>query len=148
MSPSDRSVPQAETNFKVSVTGRLSADAVLISMSPYSRLRAVAFDFDIVRPNSRAQTILKVAPYEFDWHPNYVLKTPRPLEKGTLLRWTATFAPRANSTSDRDSVAEPPWGEESWSEIMTGFFDVAVDAPVDAASIRVLDRVTDSKAGR
>jgi hypothetical protein len=100
-------------------------------MFPHMHLRGVAFDFDIVGPNGRVETLLKVKPYKFNWQLNYVLKTPRMLSKGTRLRWTGYFDNSPNNPDNPDPAAEVRWGEQSWEEMMIGFFDVGVDPAVD-----------------
>jgi hypothetical protein len=59
------------------------------------------------------------------------LKTPRLLPKGTKLLWTGYFDNSANNPRNPDPKAEVRWGEQSWEEMMVGFFDVAVEANVD-----------------
>jgi len=75
--------------------------------------------------------LLRVKPYDFFWQQSYPLKTPRLLPKGTKLLWTAWFDNSANNPHNPDPKAEVHWGEQSWEEMMVGFFDVAVEANVD-----------------
>ena len=131
MGRDDLRIPPGEANYKASVSGTLPADALLISMFPHMHLRGAAFDFEIVGSNGQIETLLRVKPYRFTWQLNYVLQTPRLLPKGTVLRWTGTFDNSANNPSNPDPAAEVRWGEQSWEEMMIGFFDVAVDAGID-----------------
>jgi hypothetical protein len=44
-----------------------------------------------------------------------------------VLRWTGYFDNSPNNPRNPDPTAEVTWGEQSWEEMMIGFFDVAVD---------------------
>jgi hypothetical protein len=131
MGRDDLRIPPGEANYRASVSGTLPGDALLIGMFPHMHLRGVAFDFDIVGPGGYIEPLLKVKPYNFNWQLNYVLKQPRLLRKGTRLRWTGYFDNSANNPFNPDPAAEVKWGEQSWEEMMIGFFDVAVDPSTD-----------------
>jgi hypothetical protein len=97
-------------------------------------LRGSAFEYEIINPNGRIETLLKVKPYRFDWQLEYILETPRLLPKGTTLRFTGYFDNSPNNPYNPDPTAEVRWGEQSWEEMMIGFFDVAVDPHIDKHS--------------
>jgi hypothetical protein len=131
MGRDDLRIPSGDRDYRASVSGTLPSDALLISLFPHMHLRGTRFDFDIVGPGGYHETILKVKPYNFNWQLNYILATPRLLRKGTRLRWTGYFDNSANNPSNPDPSAEVVWGEQSWDEMMIGFFDVAVDPAVN-----------------
>jgi hypothetical protein len=131
MGRDDLRIPPGEAKYQASVSGRLPGDALLLSLFPHMHLRGVAFDFDITGENGRVETLLRVKPYRFDWQLNYILKQPRLLAKGTVLRWTGYFDNSANNPLNPDPSAEVTWGERTSDEMMIGFFDVAVDPDVD-----------------
>jgi len=113
------------------VSGTLPNDALLISMLPHMHLRGKSFEYQIVQPAGRVETLLKVNNYDFNWQINYRLKEPRPLRAGTRLLFSAEFDNSANNPRNPDPKAEVRFGEQSWEEMMIGFFDVAVDAALD-----------------
>lgn len=127
MGRDDLRIPPGDSNYRASVSGTMPRDALLISLFPHMHLRGSAFEFDIAGPNGAVETLLRVKPYDFYWQLNYVLKTPRLLPKGTILRWTGYFDNSANNPKNPDPTAEVTWGEQSWEEMMIGFFDIAVD---------------------
>jgi hypothetical protein len=131
MGRDDLRIPPGERAYRASVSGTLPNEALLISMFPHMHLRGTAFDFEIVGSHGRVEPLLKVKPFRFDWQLNYVLKTPRLLPKGTVLRWTGYFDNSPQNPYNPDPSAEVVWGEQSWDEMMIGFFDVAVDPSVD-----------------
>jgi hypothetical protein len=124
-------IPPGAADYHASVSGTMPRDAQLISMFPHMHLRGSAFEYSIVQPDGGIETLLRVKPYDFFWQQSYPLKTPRLLPKGTKLQWTAWFDNSANNPHNPDPKAEVHWGEQSWEEMMVGFFDVAVEANVD-----------------
>ncbi len=126
-------IPPEDPSYHVSVTGTLPNDALLISLFPHMHLRGKSFEYSIARPNGNVETLLKVNDYDFNWQLNYRLSEPRMIPAGTRLLWSANFDNSSNNPRNPDPEAEVRFGEQSWEEMMIGFFDVAVDAGIDKA---------------
>jgi hypothetical protein len=124
-------IPPGDSNYRVQVSGTLPNDALLIAMFPHMHLRGKAFEYLITEPNGHVETLLKVNHYDFQWQLNYRLAKPRLLKAGTHLTWVGTFDNSPNNPRNPDAAAEVRFGEQSWEEMMIGFFDVLVDASVD-----------------
>ncbi len=137
-------IPPGDPNYRVQVSGTLPNDALLISMFPHMHLRGKAFEYLITEPNGHVETLLKVSHYDFQWQLNYKLATPRPLKAGTHLTWVGYFDNSANNPSNPDPTAEVRYGEQSWEEMMIGFFDVVVDAGVDKQKFFERKKSTDA----
>ena len=127
-------IPPEDPSYRVSVSGTLPNDALLLGLFPHMHLRGRSFEYAIVRPNGAVETLLKINHYDFNWQLNYRLSEPRLIPAGTRLRWTAYFDNSANNPLNPDPKAEVRFGEQSWEEMMIGFFDVAVDAAIDKAA--------------
>lgn len=127
-------IPPGEPNYRVPVSGTLPNDALLISLFPHMHLRGKAFEYLVAAPNDRFTTLLKVSNYDFNWQLNYRLAQPRLLPVGTRLVCAGYFDNSANNPRNPDPTAEVRFGEQSWEEMMIGFFDVAVDAAIDKAT--------------
>lgn len=119
-------IPPGEANHRVSVSGRLPNDALLLGLFPHLHLRGKAFEYELIEPGGLVERLLKVEPYDFSWQLAYRLKHPRPLRKGQLLRFTAWYDNSANNPRNPDPSREVRYGEQSSDEMMVGFFDVAV----------------------
>ncbi len=131
MGKDDLRIPPRERNYSASVSGTLPNDALLVSLFPHMHLRGKAFEFEIVRPGGNVETLLHVKNFDFNWQLSYVLEKSRLIPKGTRLRWTGYFDNSASNVRNPDPEAEVVWGEQSWEEMMIGFFDVAVDPDID-----------------
>lgn len=125
-------IPPGEANYRVPVSGTLPNDALLISLFPHMHLRGKAFEYLVAKPNSGKFTmLLKVSNYDFNWQLNYRLAEPLLLPAGTRLACAGYFDNSPNNPRNPDPPAEVRFGEQSWEEMMIGFFDVAVDAGID-----------------
>jgi hypothetical protein len=124
-------IPPGDPDYRVSVSGTLPNDALLIGLLPHMHLRGKAFEYLILGPNGAVETLLKVSNYDFHWQLNYRLAEPRLLRSGTRLEWVGYFDNSRNNPRNPDPSAEVRFGEQSWEEMMIGFFDVLVDAGVD-----------------
>jgi hypothetical protein len=124
-------IPPGDSNYRVQVSGTLPNDALLIGMFPHMHLRGKAFEYLITEPSGHVETLLKVNHYDFQWQLNYRLAQPRLIKAGTHLTWIGYFDNSPNNPGNPDPTAEVRYGEQSWQEMMIGFFDVVVDATID-----------------
>ncbi len=124
-------IPPGDSNYRVQVSGTLPNDALLIGMFPHMHLRGKAFEYLISGPKGHVETLLKVNNYNFQWQLSYRLAEPRLIKAGARLTWVAYFDNSPNHPGNPDPTAEVRYGEQSWEEMMIGFFDVLVDAGMD-----------------
>lgn len=124
-------IPPGVPDYQVTAFGTLPNDALLLGFFPHMHLRGKAFEFDRVVENGQREIMLKVSPFDFYWQLSYRLAEPLALKKGTRLEWTAWFDNSANNPRNPDPEVAVRYGQQSWEEMMIGFFDVAVDPGVD-----------------
>ena len=94
-------------------------------------LRGKDFRFDLRHPDGRTEVLLNVPRYDFDWQFYYYLKEPIQLEAGTAIECLAHFDNSPNNPENPDPTAEVRWGDQSWEEMMIGFFEIGFDASHD-----------------
>lgn len=123
-------IPPGDPDHRVEVRGSLPNDALLLSFFPHMHLRGKTFEYNILE-GGRARTLLRIAHYNFYWQLSYRLAEPIPLKAGTVLQAVATFDNSKNNPHNPDPDSAVTWGEQTWAEMMVGFFDVAVDPAID-----------------
>jgi hypothetical protein len=123
-------IPPGADDFRVEVQGTLPNDATLLSLFPHMHLRGKRFEYDLVRPDGSIETLLAVN-YHFHWQLSYRLAEPRLLKAGTKLRAVAWYDNSRNNPYNPDPNATVTWGDQTYQEMMVGFFDVAVPAKMD-----------------
>ena len=124
-------IPPGAPAYPVESRWVLSRDVELLSLLPHMHLRGKDFQFDLRYPDGRSETLLKVPNYDFDWQFFYYLKQPRSLPAGTAIECLAHFDNSPNNADNPDPSAEVRWGDQSWEEMMIGFFQIAFDAADD-----------------
>ncbi|MGA8025595.1 MAG: thiol-disulfide isomerase [Bryobacteraceae bacterium] len=124
-------IPPGDPDHRVEVQGTLPNDALLLSFFPHMHLRGKTFEYNILEGGGRVRTLLRIRHYNFSWQLSYRLAEPIPLKAGTRLQAVATFDNSKNNPHNPDPDSAVTWGEQTWSEMMVGFFDVAVNPSVD-----------------
>ncbi len=127
---SDFVIPPGVDDYRVEVHGTMPNDAVLLSFFPHMHLRGKRFEYNIVHADGTAETLLRVN-YNFYWQLSYRLSHPRPIAAGTTLQAVAWFDNSKNNAHNPDPTSAVYWGDQTYDEMMVGFFDVAVPANVD-----------------
>ena len=141
-------IPPGVPNYRVEVHGTLPNEATLLSFFPHMHLRGKRFEYNLVHREeksagasdgsapSRFEPLLRVN-YHFHWQMSYRLATPMHLPAGTELQAVAWFDNSRDNPHNPDPDAAVRWGEQTYDEMMVGFFDVAVDAKLDKRSFFV-----------
>jgi hypothetical protein len=137
-------IPPGVPDYRVEARGTLPNDALLLSLFPHMHLRGKRFEYNIIHrdeqvsgrkegevsPRPTIQTLLRVN-YHFHWQMSYRLAEPRLLKAGTELQAVAWYDNSANNPHNPDPGAAVRWGDQTYDEMMVGFFDVAVAAGLD-----------------
>jgi hypothetical protein len=123
-------IPPGADNYRVEVSGTLPNDCTLLSFFPHMHLRGKRFEYNLVRPDGQTETLLRVN-YDFYWQLSYRLAEPRFLKAGTKLQAAAWYDNSANNPHNPDPESPVRWGDQTYNEMMVGFFDVAVPAHID-----------------
>ena len=124
-------IPPGDPDHRVEIHGTLPNDALLLSFFPHMHLRGKTFEYNIIKPGGKIETLLRIPHYDFYWQLSYRLADPIPLTAGTTLQAVATFDNSKNNPHNPDSESAVTWGEQTWAEMMVGFFDVGVDPSID-----------------
>ena len=123
-------IPPGAADFRVEARGSLPNDATLLSFLPHMHLRGKRFEYNLLRSGEKPETLLRVN-WDFYWQLSYRLAEPLPLKAGTELQAIAWYDNSRNNLHNPDPDAAVHWGDQTYDEMMVGFFDVAVPAGVD-----------------
>ena len=129
-------IPPQDPNYEVNSKIQLQDDATLVSFLPHMHYRGKDFEYRVVYPTGEKETLLSVPKYDFNWQLSYDLAQPKLLPKGTVIECTAHFDNSPNNPYNPDPTKEVHFGEQTWEEMMIGFFDVAV--PVDKTAMDLM----------
>jgi thiol-disulfide isomerase/thioredoxin len=116
-------IPPGAGDHRVTATAGFDRDSVLLSLSPHMHLRGKSFEFCLVLPDGRRETLLSVPRYDFNWQTNYVLAQPRRVPKGSKLECSAHYDNSSDNPNNPNPRAFVIWGDQTWDEMMLGYFD-------------------------
>ncbi len=119
-------VPAGDPDYRVDARVTLYEEATLVSLLPHMHLRGKAFEFRVVYPDGRKETLLVVPHYSYDWQLSYYLDRPLRLPRGAVIECTGWFDNSANNLRNPDAGKVVRFGAQSWDEMMIGYFEVAV----------------------
>jgi hypothetical protein len=120
-------IPPGDPNYRVDSKITLQADTLLTALLPHMHLRGKDFEYRAIYPSGEKEILLRVPRYDFSWQLWYTLSEPKLLPAGTTIECTAHFDNSPNNPANPDPTKEVRFGEQSWDEMMIGFFDVAID---------------------
>jgi hypothetical protein len=123
-------IPPGAENHRVEAWGTLPNDAVLLSFFPHLHLRGKRFEYNIIPRPGILETLLRVN-YDFYWQLSYRLAEPKLLKAGTRIQAVAWYDNSRKNPHNPNPNATVRWGDQSYEEMMVGFFDIAVPRSVD-----------------
>ena len=127
-------IPPGDPNYRVPAKATLPNGGTLLSFFPHMHVRGKAFEYKLTQPGEEEDVLLKVPNYNFNWQLTYRLAKPLEIKPGAQMEMAGWFDNSPNNPHNPDPKTEVRWGEQSWEEMMIGFFDVAVPAEMDRRS--------------
>ena len=121
-------IPAGDPNYRVDAEFELGADVMLYGLHPHMHGRGKDFEYRVKFPAGETRTLLRVPNYRATWQLWYDLTEPLALPKGARIECTAHFDNSPNNPLNPDPSKEVVWGDQSWDEMMVGFFNVVFDA--------------------
>ena len=119
-------IPPGDPNFRVDAKNTFPNGATILNFFPHMHLRGKAFEYRAVYPDGRSEVLLSVPKYDFFWQLDYRLKEPLVIPPGTTIECTAWYDNSPNNPKNPDPAATVRFGEQSWEEMMIGFYDVVI----------------------
>jgi len=124
-------IPAGDPNYRVDSRFELGRDARIVAFLPHMHLRGKDFEYRVRYPDGRVETLLKVPQYSLSWQLSYFPKGDLVLPAGAVMECTAHYDNSANNPNNPDPAKVVRQGDQSWEEMMIGFFDVAIDPGTD-----------------
>ena len=120
-------IPPQAANHRVEATSApLPKSARLLALNPHMHLRGKSILYEAVLPSGERTTLLDVPHYDFNWQTSYRFTDPLEFSEGTRLHCVAHFDNSADNLNNPDPTETVRWGEQTWDEMMIGYFDYVV----------------------
>jgi hypothetical protein len=120
-------IPAGDGNFKAEAIIPVANEMTMLSLFPHMHLRGKGFQYDLIYPNGETKTLLRIDHWSLAWQLSYKLAEPIRLTPGMKVKATAWWDNSANNPSNPDPSKDVKWGDQSWEEMLVGFYDVAVN---------------------
>lgn len=129
----DLVIPAGADNHKVEANSTIRADSQLLTLMPHMHVRGKAFLYEAIYPDGKKETLLDVPAYDFNWQTAYRLAEPKKLPAGTRIHAVARYDNSVKNLSNPDPSKTVRWGDQTWQEMMIGYYDYAVQKGKEGA---------------
>jgi peroxiredoxin len=119
-------IPPGAENHKVEARHRFDRDSQILAMFPHMHLRGKAFRYTLIYPDDRREILLDVPRYDFNWQLGYEFVEPKFVPAGSQMYCEALFDNSKNNIANPDPTQSVRWGDQTWEEMMIGYFDMAL----------------------
>ncbi|HEX9794994.1 MAG TPA: redoxin family protein [Planctomycetota bacterium] len=128
------SIPAGAESHQVVAEGRFGAPAWLLGFSPHMHLRGRSFRYELVHADDSRELLFDLPRYRFDWQTFYRRFEPVRVETGDRIVCTAVFDNSAANPVNPDPARNVEFGEQTWDEMMIGYFEFWRDPEPPAAT--------------
>jgi mono/diheme cytochrome c family protein len=133
-------IPAGAPSHEVKASRTFNEDTTLIDLTPHMHMRGKDMTYTAYYPDGRSEVLLSVPRWDFNWQLTYRLVEPKLLPKGTKLEVVAHYDNSKGNLFNPDPAKDVRWGDQTWEEMMIGFYttlhDVAPAAPAPTSSDR------------
>lgn len=133
-------IPAGADNHPVEARKRFDRDTLIMNFTPHMHLRGKSFRYDLRYPDGSVETLLNVPQFDGNWQMTYNLVEPKLAPAGSELYCLAHFDNSADNLANPDPTTEVRWGDQTWEEMMIGWFGASTD--VDTGLLPVEKRRT------
>ncbi len=117
-------IPPHDPNYRVDSYKPIDEDSYVLELMPHTHLRGKSFRYEAVYPDGKTEILLDLPRYDFNWQNTYVLAEPKFLPRGSQIHCVAYYDNSEKNRSNPNPDAEVHWGDQTWEEMMIGYFDV------------------------
>jgi hypothetical protein len=121
-------IPPGVANHQIEAEATFTEDVNVWSMHPHMHLRGKDMTYTAIYPDGRSEIVLSVPKFDFGWQTDYWLAKPLTLPKGAKLHVSAHYDNSPANRHNPDPSATVRWGDQTWEEMMIGFFTYTVES--------------------
>ena len=125
-------IPPNTDNHEVTAVQTIAKDTLLTSLTPHMHVRGKDMTYIAHYPDGTSETLLSVPKYDFNWQLTYELAQPKLIPAGTKMEVIAHYDNSANNKANPDPSKEVKWGDQTWEEMMIGFWSSVAERPATA----------------
>jgi len=119
-------IPANADNHEVKSSWTAKRDVEIVDFMPHMHVRGKDFKYTLTRADGTQEVILSLPRYDFNWQLGYQLVKPLKLSAGDRIDCVAHYDNSANNKYNPDPTKEVKWGDQTWEEMMIGWFTYTV----------------------
>jgi hypothetical protein len=120
-------IPPGANNHQVDSAIEFTEDARIWGLIPHTHLRGKSWEYRLVYPDGRAESVLSVPKYDFNWQTYYMFAKPLAAPKGTRLEATAHYDNSTANAFNPDPNMTVRWGDQTWEEMQYTGITYSID---------------------
>jgi hypothetical protein len=120
-------IPPGDPNYESTASFAFKEDSHIDSLHPHMHVRGKDFLYRLVYPDGMSKILLSVPRFDFAWQLTYFFKDPVAAPKGSRLEVVAHHDNSPKNKFNPDPTATVQWGDQTWDEMMIGYFDYTLD---------------------
>jgi hypothetical protein len=124
-------IPPNDSDYSVENELEFDRDIRILNLKPHMHVRGKSWRYELVRPDGRAETLLTVPRWDFEWQSIYEFEHPVLVPAGTTIRAVACWDNSINNPNNPDPSAEVRFGLQSEDEMMLGWVTYFEEPPKD-----------------
>jgi len=129
-------IPAGDGNYEVRAVQNIAQDTVLTTLTPHMHVRGKDMTYIAHYPDGTSETLLSVPRYDFNWQITYELSQPKTLPSGTKVEVIAHYDNSSANKYNPDPTKDVRWGDQTWEEMMIGFWGTVADPPVKGTTVQ------------
>ncbi len=118
--------PNADNSRHEANSPKSPVDVQLLNLMPHMHVRGKSFRYELQTVDGRKETVLDVPRYDFNWQTSYQLAEPLHVPAGASMHVVAHYDNSENNRNNPNPKSTVRWGEQTWDEMLIGYFDIAV----------------------
>jgi Copper type II ascorbate-dependent monooxygenase, C-terminal domain len=121
-------IPPGADNHQVDSAIQFTEDSHIWGLIPHTHLRGKSWEYRVVYPDGRIETVLSVPKYDFNWQTYYLFAKPLAVPKGTRLEATAHYDNSTANAFNPNPEAQVRWGDQTWEEMQYTGITYSIDS--------------------
>jgi hypothetical protein len=119
-------IPPGANDHRVDAQVTFPTAVRIYGILPHTHLRGKRWEYRLVTPDGKSESILSVPRYDFNWQTYYMFREPLAVPAGSRMESSVWYDNSAGNPSNPDPTAAVRWGDQTWEEMQyTGFLFTA-----------------------
>jgi len=110
-------IPAGAADYPVVADVGFTDSAQVWGIFPHTHLRGKRWEYKLIYPDGRAEVLLSVPNYDFNWQTYYLFAKPVTIPPGARIESYAWYDNSAANKDNPDATKDVKWGDQTWEEM-------------------------------